>query len=47
VYATRVRQSPLVRDTQLDWNEQVRTVRVDLDQAKARLLGITSADVAR
>lgn len=40
-----VRQSPLVRDTQLDWNEQVRTVRVELDQDKARLLGITSADV--
>ncbi len=40
-----VRQSPLVRDTQLDWNEQVRAVRVQLDQDKARLLGITSADV--
>jgi multidrug efflux pump subunit AcrB len=41
-----VRQSPLVRDTQLDWNEQVRAMRVELDQDKARLLGITSADVA-
>jgi len=41
-----VRTSPLVRDTQLDWNEQVRTVRVQLDQDKARLLGVTSADVA-
>jgi len=41
-----VRQSPLVRDTQLDWNEQVRTLRVQLDQDKARLLGITSADVS-
>ncbi len=40
-----VRASPLVRDTQLDWNEQVRTVRIELDQNKARLLGITSADV--
>ena len=40
-----VRQSPLVRDTQLDWNEQVRAVRVQLDQDQARLLGITSADV--
>lgn len=38
--------SPLVRDTQLDWNEQVRTVRVDLDADKARLLGIGHADVA-
>lgn len=40
-----MRSSPLVRDTQLDWNEQVRAIRVDLDQDKARLLGITSADV--
>jgi multidrug efflux pump subunit AcrB len=41
-----VRGSPLVRDTQLDWDEQVRVMRVALDQDKARLLGITSADVA-
>ena len=40
-----VRLSPLVRDTQLDWNEQVRSMLVQLDQDKARLLGITSADV--
>jgi multidrug efflux pump subunit AcrB len=40
-----VRQSPLVRDTQLDWNEQVRAIRVQLDPDKARLLGITQADV--
>jgi multidrug efflux pump subunit AcrB len=40
-----VRQSPLVRDTQLDWNEQVRSVRVHVDQDKARLLGLTTADV--
>jgi multidrug efflux pump subunit AcrB len=36
----------LVRDTQLDWNEQVRTLRVQVDQDKARLLGIASSDVA-
>jgi multidrug efflux pump subunit AcrB len=41
-----VRQSSLVRDTQLDWNEQVRAVHLDIDQNKARLLGITSADIA-
>ncbi len=40
-----VRQSPLVRDTQLDWNEQVRTVQVHVDQDKARLLGLSSADI--
>jgi multidrug efflux pump subunit AcrB len=40
-----VRRSPLVRDTQLDWNEQVRAIDVQVDQDKARLLGITSADI--
>ncbi len=41
-----VRQSPLVRDTQLDWNDQVRTLKLDVDQNKARLLGISSADIS-
>lgn len=40
-----VRQSALVRDTQLDWNEQVRSVRVHVDQDKARLLGLSTADI--
>jgi multidrug efflux pump len=40
-----VRRSALVRDTQLDWNEQVRSVKVQVDQDKARLLGLTSADI--
>lgn len=40
-----VRQNPLVRDTQLDWNEQVRSVQVHVDQDKARLLGLSSADI--
>jgi multidrug efflux pump subunit AcrB len=40
-----VRKSPLVRDTQLDWNEQVRSVQVHVDQDKARLLGLSTADV--
>jgi len=40
-----VRRSPLVRDTQLDWNEQVRSIRVQVDQDKARQLGLTSADI--
>jgi multidrug efflux pump subunit AcrB len=40
-----VRKSPLVRDTQLDWNEQVRSVQVHVDQEKARLLGLSSADI--
>lgn len=40
-----VRQSPLVRDTQLDWNEQVRSMQVHVDQDKARLLGLSTADI--
>ncbi|MCX2864704.1 efflux RND transporter permease subunit [Paucibacter sp. PLA-PC-4] len=40
-----VRESPLVRDTQLDWNEQVRSVQIHVDQDKAKLLGLTSADI--
>ncbi len=40
-----VRKSALVRDTQLDWNEQVRSVQVHVDQDKARLLGLSTADV--
>ncbi len=41
-----VRASPLVRDTQLDWNDQVRALKLDVDQDKARLLGISSADIS-
>jgi multidrug efflux pump len=40
-----VRQSSLVRDTQLDWNEQVRNVQVRVDQDKARLFGLNTADI--
>ncbi len=41
-----VRQSKLVRDTQLNWDEKVRSLKLDVDQDKARLLGITSADIS-
>ncbi|WP_128000820.1 efflux RND transporter permease subunit [Piscinibacter defluvii] len=41
-----VRESPLVRDTHLEWNEQVRTLRLDVDQDRARLAGLSSAEVA-
>ena len=41
-----VASSPKVRDVQLDWNDPVRTLRVDLDQDKARALGLAPADVA-
>ena len=38
--------SPKVRDVQLDWNDPVRTLKVDLDQDKARALGLAPADIA-
>jgi multidrug efflux pump subunit AcrB len=41
-----VRASPKTRDVQLDWNDPVRTLKVDLDQDKARALGLAPADVA-
>jgi len=41
-----VRESNLVRDTQLNWNERVRTQQVRVDQDKARQLGLSSADVS-
>ncbi|MGZ5179555.1 MAG: efflux RND transporter permease subunit [Ramlibacter sp.] len=40
-----VASSPKVRDTQLDWNDPVRMLKVELDQDKARALGLTPADV--
>jgi multidrug efflux pump subunit AcrB len=41
-----VAASPKVRDVQLDWNDPVRTLKVQLDQDKARALGLTPADVS-
>jgi multidrug efflux pump subunit AcrB len=41
-----VAASPKVRDVQLDWNDPVRTLKVDVDQDKARALGLAPADVA-
>jgi multidrug efflux pump subunit AcrB len=41
-----VAASPKVRDVQLDWNDPVRTLRADIDQDKARALGLAPADMA-
>ena len=41
-----VRQSRMVRDTQLDWNDQVRSVSVKVSQDKARMLGMTSSEIS-
>ncbi|MDB5968012.1 MAG: cation/multidrug efflux pump [Hydrocarboniphaga sp.] len=41
-----VNASPKVRDVQLDWNDPVRALKVQLDQDKARALGLSPADVS-
>lgn len=41
-----VAASPKVRDLQLDWNDPVRTLKVQLDQDKASALGLTPAEVS-
>ena len=40
--ATAVRANPNVQNVHLDWNEQVKTVRLEIDQNKARVIGISS-----
>jgi multidrug efflux pump subunit AcrB len=41
-----VASNPKVRDVQLDWNDPVRTMKLELDQDKARSLGLAPADVS-
>jgi multidrug efflux pump subunit AcrB len=41
-----VAANPKARDVQLDWNDPVRAMKVELDQEKARALGLTPADVS-
>ncbi|MGF6457020.1 efflux RND transporter permease subunit [Pseudomonas frederiksbergensis] len=41
-----VASNPKVRDLQLDWNDPVRTLKVELDQDKASALGLTPTDVS-
>jgi len=38
---------PGARLVNFDWNEPIKTVRVEVDQDKARLLGLTSSDLAQ
>ncbi|WP_052174919.1 efflux RND transporter permease subunit [Paracoccus sanguinis] len=37
---------PRLRDISLDWNEPARVVRVEVDQDRARQLGLSSTDIA-
>lgn len=41
-----VAASDKVRDVQLDWNDPVRALKVQIDQDKARALGLTAAEVS-
>ncbi|BBL60688.1 efflux RND transporter permease subunit [Methylomonas koyamae] len=41
-----MRANPHLSNVQHDWEEPVKVVKVDVDQSKARLLGVSSADIA-
>ncbi len=40
--ATIMRQNPNAQNVHLDWNEQIKTVRLEIDQNKARVIGVSS-----
>jgi multidrug efflux pump len=42
----KMRQNPHLTNVQLNWEEPSKVVKVSVDQAKARLLGVTSADIS-
>lgn len=42
-----MRESPNTRGVNDNWNESVKTVRLEIDQAKARALGVTSQSIAQ
>jgi multidrug efflux pump len=44
--AAVMRAHPNLREVHFDWNEQVKSVRVEIDQGRARALGVNSQDVA-
>lgn len=51
VYADQVkavmRENPNMRGVNDNWNESVKVIRLDVDQAKARALGVTSQAIAQ
>jgi len=42
-----MRQSPNTRGVNDNWHESIKVVRLEVDQAKARALGVTSASIAQ
>src|SRR5262245_1443683 len=45
--AERVRAHPATREVNVDWGDKVLAMRVEVDQDRARALGVTSAGVSR
>ena len=41
-----LRRDPATRDVQFDWDEPTKAIRLVIDQNKARLLGVSSQDLA-
>jgi multidrug efflux pump len=41
-----MRADPAARDVQFDWDEPTKSIRIAIDQDKARLLGLSSQDLA-
>jgi len=44
--STLMRAHPNLRNVNFDWNDRIKSVRVEIDQARARALGVSSQDVA-
>ena len=42
-----VRQNPHMRNVNLDWEEPSKVVRLNIDQERARVLGVSSQDLAQ
>jgi multidrug efflux pump subunit AcrB len=41
-----MRQNPNARDVQFDWNEQAKVIRLEVDQERARTLGLTPQEIS-
>jgi multidrug efflux pump subunit AcrB len=44
---TAMRANPNTRDVQFDWNEQKKSIRLEVDQDRARSLGLTPQDISQ
>jgi len=42
-----MRANPNTRDVQFDWNEQKKSIRLEVDQDRARSLGLTPQDISQ